>query len=77
MLDEPAGALDEEHREKMALWLEELKSKAKTILFATHVDLGAELFDNELQVVKENDLSHITQDIGFREAVMELIPEEL
>jgi len=74
MLDEPAGVLDEEHREKMAVWLSILKDKAKSILFATHVDLGDELFDNELIVDKVEDLSSITQDESFAKAVLEIIP---
>ena len=74
MLDEPASSLDEEHREKLAMWLEVLKTKAKTILFATHIDLGTELFDNELWIEKENDLSRITQNEDFTKTVLDLIP---
>ena len=74
MLDEPASSLDEEHREKLAMWLDTLKTKAKTILFATHIDLGTEIFDNELFIEKENDLSKITQNDEFTKTVLELIP---
>jgi len=74
MLDEPASSLDEEHREKLAMWLDVLKTKAKTIFFATHIDLGTELFDNELFIEKENDLSSITQNEEFTRTVLELIP---
>jgi exonuclease SbcC len=74
IIDEPAGSLDDDNREKLSVWLEMLKTKAKAIMFATHVDLPGEIFDRELKVSKENDISTVDENTSFTETIMGLIP---
>jgi len=74
IIDEPAGSLDDDNREKLSIWLEMLKTKAKAIMFATHVDLPGEIFDRELKVSKENDISTVDENTDFTSTIMSLIP---